>query len=91
MVSGDRQPVATRVAKEIGFPVMLKATAGGGGKGMRLVREEAELSSSLRMAKSEAKSAFSDDSVYIEKYIENPRHVEIQILGDRHGNYVHLC
>jgi acetyl-CoA carboxylase biotin carboxylase subunit len=79
-----------RVAKEIGFPVMIKATAGGGGKGMRLVREEGELRSSLRMAKSEAKSAFSDDSVYIEKYIEQPRHVEIQILGDRYGNYVHL-
>ena len=70
---------------------MLKAIAGGGGKGMRLVREESELASSLRMAKSEAKSAFSDDSVYIEKYIENPRHVEIQLLGDQHGDYVHLC
>jgi len=80
-----------RVAREIGFPVMLKATAGGGGKGLRLVKEEGELRSSLRMAKSEAKSAFSDDSVYIEKYIEQPRHVEIQILGDPHGNYVHLC
>jgi len=79
-----------RIAREIGFPVMLKATAGGGGKGLRLVREASDLSSALRMAKSEAKSAFSDDSVYIEKYIENPRHVEIQILGDRHGNYVHL-
>src|SRR4030067_425217 len=70
---------------------MLKATAGGGGKGLRLVKTEGDLRSSLRMAKSEAKSAFSDDSVYIEKNIENPRHVEIQILGDRHGNYVHLC
>ncbi|HEU5361525.1 MAG TPA: hypothetical protein VFU42_10260, partial [Candidatus Deferrimicrobiaceae bacterium] len=58
---------------------------------MRLVREEGDLRSALRMAKSEAKSAFSDDSVYIEKYIEQPRHVEIQILGDKHGNYVHLC
>jgi acetyl-CoA carboxylase biotin carboxylase subunit len=96
VVPGTVDPIASeedvlRIAKEIGFPVMLKATAGGGGKGMRLVREEAELRSSLRMAKSEAKSAFSDDSVYIEKYIEQPRHVEIQILGDRHGNYVHLC
>ena len=96
VVPGTVEPIATeaevlRVAKKIGFPVMLKATAGGGGKGMRLVREESELSSSLRMAKSEAKSAFSDDSVYVEKYIENPRHVEIQFLGDRHGNYVHLC
>ncbi len=95
VVPGTVEPIASeeevfRVAKEIGFPVMLKATAGGGGKGLRLVREEEELRSSLRMAKSEAKSAFSDDSVYIEKYIENPRHVEIQILGDRHGNFIHL-
>jgi len=95
VVPGTVEPISTeeevlRVAKEIGFPVMLKATAGGGGKGLRLVRGESELSSALRMAKSEAKSAFSDDSVYIEKYIENPRHVEIQILGDQHGNYVHL-
>ncbi len=96
VVPGTVEPLATeedvfRVAREIGFPVMLKATAGGGGKGMRLVREEGELKSALRMAKSEAKSAFSDDSVYMERYIEQPRHVEIQILGDRHGNYVHLC
>jgi acetyl-CoA carboxylase biotin carboxylase subunit len=95
VVPGTVDPIATeeevfRVAGEIGFPIMLKATAGGGGKGLRLVRGEEDLRSSLRMAKSEAKSAFSDDSVYIEKYIENPRHVEIQILGDRHGNYVHL-
>ncbi|HZW36866.1 MAG TPA: biotin carboxylase N-terminal domain-containing protein, partial [Candidatus Deferrimicrobiaceae bacterium] len=96
VVPGTVEPISTeeevfRVAREIGFPVMLKATAGGGGKGLRLVRAESELASSLRMAKSEAKSAFSDDSVYIERYIEQPRHVEIQILGDRHGNYVHLC
>jgi acetyl-CoA carboxylase biotin carboxylase subunit len=95
VVPGTVEPIATdeevfRVAGEIGFPIMLKATAGGGGKGLRLVRGEEDLRSSLRMAKSEAKSAFSDDSVYIEKYIENPRHIEIQILGDRHGNFVHL-
>jgi acetyl-CoA carboxylase biotin carboxylase subunit len=95
VVPGTVEPIASeeevaRIAREIGFPVMLKATAGGGGKGLRLVREDSELASSLRMAKSEARSAFSDDSVYIEKYIENPRHVEIQILGDQHGNYVHL-
>ena len=88
-VSGEEE--ALRIARETGFPVMLKATAGGGGKGMRLVNDAAELQSSLRMARSEAKSAFSDDSVYIEKYIEGTRHVEIQILGDRFGNYVHLC
>jgi len=96
VVPGTVEPIATeeevfQVAGKIGFPVMLKATAGGGGKGLRLVKGEEDLRSSLRMAKSEAKSAFSDDSIYIEKYIENPRHVEIQILGDRHGNYVHLC
>jgi acetyl-CoA carboxylase, biotin carboxylase subunit len=96
VVPGTVEPIATeeevfRVAGRIGFPIMLKATAGGGGKGLRFVRGEAELSSALRMARSEAKSAFGDDSVYIEKYIENPRHVEIQILGDRHGNTVHLC
>jgi acetyl-CoA carboxylase biotin carboxylase subunit len=95
VVPGTVEPIVTeeevfQVAGRIGFPVMLKATAGGGGKGLRLVKGEEDLRSSLRMAKSEAKSAFSDDSVYIEKYIENPRHVEIQILGDRHGNYVHL-
>jgi acetyl-CoA carboxylase, biotin carboxylase subunit len=95
VVPGTVEPIASeeevfRVARQIGFPVMLKATAGGGGKGLRLVREEPELASALRMAKSEAKSSFGDDSVYIEKYIENPRHVEIQILGDGHGNYVHL-
>ena len=95
VVPGTVEPITTeeevfRVAGRIGFPVMLKATAGGGGKGLRYVKGEEDLRSSLRMAKSEAKSAFSDDSVYIEKYIENPRHVEIQILGDRHGNYVHL-
>ena len=95
VVPGTLEPIATdaevaRFAREIGFPVMLKATAGGGGKGMRLVREESDLASFLRMAKSEAKSAFGDDSVYVEKYIENPRHIEIQILGDRFGNYVHL-
>ncbi len=96
VVPGTVEPITTeeevfRVAREIGFPIMLKATAGGGGKGLRLVRSEKDLSSALRMARSEAKSAFADDSVYIERYVENPRHVEIQILGDRHGNYVHLC
>jgi acetyl-CoA carboxylase, biotin carboxylase subunit len=86
----DRDEDVFRVAKEIGFPLMLKATAGGGGKGLRLVKEEEELRSALRAARSEARSSFADDSVYIEKYIEKPRHIEIQILGDRHGNHVHL-
>ncbi len=79
-----------KVAKEIGYPVMLKAAAGGGGKGMRLVRTEDEIESAWRTATSEAKNAFGDDSVYIEKYIENPHHIEVQILGDKHGNVIHL-
>ena len=79
-----------RMAAEIGFPVMLKASAGGGGKGLRRVREEAELESAYRTARSEAQNAFNDSSVYLEKYIECPRHVEIQILGDRHGHLIYL-
>jgi acetyl-CoA carboxylase biotin carboxylase subunit len=77
-------------AEKIGFPVLIKASAGGGGKGMRIVKSPAELESSYRMARSEAKSAFNDDRVYIEKYLENPRHIEVQILADMHGNVVHL-
>ncbi len=79
-----------REAERIGFPIMLKAKAGGGGKGMRLVRSADEISSAWRAARSEAKSSFGDDSVYIEKYILSPRHVEIQVLADTHGNTVHL-
>jgi acetyl-CoA carboxylase biotin carboxylase subunit len=79
-----------RMAGEIGFPVMLKAAAGGGGKGLRLVQSSAELESAYRNARSEAQNAFNDPSVYIEKYIERPRHVEIQILGDQHGNLIYL-
>ena len=79
-----------RVASEIGYPLMIKASAGGGGKGMRLVREEKELISSYRMAKSEARTAFGDDTVYIEKYIESPHHIEFQVLADEHGNVIHL-
>ncbi len=78
------------VSEKIGFPVMIKASAGGGGKGMRLVRKKAEFESSLRMARSEARSAFGDDSVYVEKFIENPRHIEIQIIADSHGNTLYL-
>jgi acetyl-CoA carboxylase biotin carboxylase subunit len=79
-----------RIAGDIGFPVMLKAAGGGGGKGMRLVQSAAELKSGLRAARSEAKSAFGDDRVYVEKAIVRPRHVEVQVLGDTHGNVVHL-
>ena len=79
-----------RVASEIGYPVMLKASAGGGGKGLRFVASAAELESAYRAARSEAENAFNDPSVYIEKYIAQPRHIEIQILGDRHGNLISL-
>ena len=78
------------IASQIGYPIMLKASAGGGGKGMRLVREEKELVNAYEMAKSEARSAFGNDAVYIEKYIESPHHIEFQIMADQHGNYIHL-
>jgi acetyl-CoA carboxylase biotin carboxylase subunit len=81
---------AAKVAKEFGYPVLLKAAAGGGGKGMRVVRSESEIAASLESAQREAKNAFGDDAVYVEKYIEKPRHVEIQVLGDAHGNMIHL-
>jgi len=81
---------ALKIIEEIGVPVMIKATAGGGGKGMRLVKDAKDVISSLRMAQSEARNAFGDDSVYIEKYIESPHHIEFQILADKHGNTVHL-
>jgi acetyl-CoA carboxylase biotin carboxylase subunit len=81
---------AARIAREFGYPILLKAAAGGGGKGMRVVREEGELGSALASAQREAKNAFGDDAVYVEKYIERPRHVEIQVLGDARGNMVHL-
>ena len=78
------------IAEKVGFPVLIKAVGGGGGKGMRIVREKSELKSSLRAASSEAKSAFADSRIYIEKYLERPRHVEIQILADKFGNVIHL-
>jgi acetyl-CoA carboxylase, biotin carboxylase subunit len=86
----DSDAEVERLASEIGFPVMLKAAGGGGGKGMRLVSAAAELKSGLRAARSEAKSAFGDDRVYVEKAIGRPRHVEVQVLGDTHGHVVHL-
>jgi acetyl-CoA carboxylase biotin carboxylase subunit len=81
---------AKKQAKEIGYPVLIKAAAGGGGKGMRTVEEEKFLEENLVSAMSEAKSAFGDESVFIEKYIASPRHIEIQVIGDTHGNVVHL-
>jgi acetyl-CoA carboxylase biotin carboxylase subunit len=95
VVPGTESPVtddaeAARVAAEVGYPLMIKAAMGGGGKGMRLVRAAGELAGALRAARSEAGGAFGDTSVYIERYVQEPRHVEIQVLADTHGSVVHL-
>jgi acetyl-CoA carboxylase biotin carboxylase subunit len=84
------EAVAAEMAEKLGYPVLLKAAAGGGGKGMRMVRQAKELSSAFRGAKSEAESAFGDGRIYMEKYLEAPRHIEFQILADKHGKVVHL-
>ena len=81
---------AAKIAREIGYPVMIKASAGGGGKGMRIARGDAELRDGFASAQHEAKASFGDERVFLEKYIEHPRHIEIQVLGDAHGNVVHL-
>ncbi len=81
---------ASKIALEIGFPLIIKAAAGGGGRGMRIVREESELHGNLELAQTEALNAFKNGSVYIERYIERPRHIEIQVLADEHGNVIHL-
>ena len=81
---------AEYISNDIGYPVMIKASAGGGGKGMRIVKKKEDLKELIRSAKSEAKNAFGDDRIFIEKYIENPRHIEIQILGDQFGNIISL-
>ncbi|MES2396134.1 MAG: pyruvate carboxylase, partial [Bacteroidota bacterium] len=82
--------IALVEAKKIGFPVMLKAAAGGGGRGMRIIRNEEDLEKSYNEARREAKNAFGDDTVFLEKFIDKPKHIEVQILGDKHGNIVHL-
>ncbi len=82
--------LATKIAKEIGFPILIKAAAGGGGKGMRIVENIEELPEQMKRAISEAVAAFGDGSVFIEKYVTSPRHIEIQVLADNHGNVVHL-
>ncbi len=87
-VSDDRE--ALRIAHEIGFPVLIKAAAGGGGRGMRVAANDLVLKSALQQAQAEAAAAFGDGTLYLEKYIERPRHVEVQILADHHGNAVHL-
>jgi len=81
---------AVAFAEEAGYPVIIKAASGGGGKGMRIVREESELESAMRIATHEAETSFSDGTIYIEKYLENPRHIEVQILADTYGNVIHL-
>src|SRR5471030_2704096 len=81
---------AAEIADEIGYPVMIKASAGGGGKGMRIAHSRAEVAEGFARARSEAKSSFGDDRVFVEKFIVNPRHIEIQVLGDKHGNVIHL-
>ena len=81
---------AIKIAKEVGFPVMIKASAGGGGKGMRVARSVEEVEEGFSLARSEAKSSFGDDRIFIEKFIENPRHIEIQVLADSHGNTIYL-
>ncbi len=81
---------AKKAAKEIGYPVILKATAGGGGKGMRVVWEESEIEKSLENAKTEAAASFKNDGIYMEKFVEEPRHIEIQVAGDQYGNICHL-
>jgi len=81
---------ATEIANGIGYPVMIKASAGGGGKGMRIARSDGEVADGFRSAQNEARSSFGDDRIFIEKYIEEPRHIEIQVLADGHGNVIHL-
>ena len=82
--------LALEIAREIGYPVMVKASAGGGGKGMRVAHDDAGLVEGLERARSEARSSFGDDRCFIEKYVQEPRHIEIQVLGDKHGNVLHL-
>ncbi|APO52617.1 acetyl/propionyl/methylcrotonyl-CoA carboxylase subunit alpha [Bradyrhizobium diazoefficiens] len=81
---------AVRIADEIGYPVMIKASAGGGGKGMRIANSKSEVAEGFNLAKAEAKASFGDDRVFVEKFIVDPRHIEIQVLGDKHGNVIYL-
>ncbi len=86
----DELAAARKIARAIGYPVLLKAAAGGGGRGMRMVHSEAGLGSVLSLVKSEAKAAFGDDTIYLEKYLTHPRHIEIQVIGDGEGHAIHL-
>ena len=81
---------AIKVAKDVGYPILIKATSGGGGKGMRLVHKESEVKAAFKAAQNEARNFFGDDQVYIERYVQNPKHIEIQVFGDKQGNVIHL-
>ena len=86
----DDRDTCVRIANEVGYPIIIKAASGGGGRGMRVVHTESALMNSIQLTKTEAKNAFGDDTVYMEKYLQNPRHVEVQILSDGQGNAIHL-
>jgi acetyl-CoA carboxylase, biotin carboxylase subunit len=88
---GDNVDENIRIARDIGYPVLIKASGGGGGRGMRVVRTEAHLGNAITLTKAEAKAAFGNDEVYLEKYLENPRHIEMQVLADGQGNAIHLA
>src|SRR4051794_31896490 len=88
LITNEDQALA--LAKEMGYPVLIKASAGGGGRGMRVARNDLSMQTGLKAAQQEAEKAFKDGSVYLEKYIEQPRHIEVQVIGDKHGNVVHL-
>ena len=87
----DDMPLNHTIAKRIGFPVIIKASGGGGGRGMRVVRNDEDLEEAIAMTKAEAKAAFNNDMVYMEKFLENPRHVEIQVMADGQGHAVYLA
>ena len=87
----DDMDRAKEIAREIGYPVMVKAAGGGGGRGMRVVQEESELEEAISVTRNEAGAAFNDDRLFIEKFLQDPRHVEFQVLADQHGNAIHLC
>jgi len=86
----DTQEEVIKISNEIGYPVMIKASAGGGGKGMRIAFNDKEAWEGFKLSKDEAISSFGDGRIFIEKYIQSPRHIEFQILGDLHGNYVYM-
>ena len=87
---GDNDAETIKIARNIGYPVIIKASGGGGGRGMRVVHTESHLINAIALTRSEAKAHFNNDQVYIEKYLQNPRHIEIQVLGDGQGNAIHL-